>query len=222
MKFVLLLLAFTALIKSTHAQTSATVLVQDSVSYASANGFMSTSFVFLRLPNGGGQVSLTIAPGDSADTSYVSSWADQTQQGPYTYQGSSTSVNIGTAGHYWMYLAGWGTTNNYDWLEIRVVDYSYSGSTSCYYCSPPSGWTSGWPPVGSPQEKGVVPVSQPGRQNPNMLVPRWVVPVLAVVIAVTTLLPISYCVYRRHRNKKAMAALSSDSSTVELQTATAV
>lgn len=221
MKFVLLFLALTALIKSAHAQTSATVLVQDSTYYGSYNSQMSTSFVFLKLPSGGGSVSLTIAPGDFADSSYVTSWADHTQAGPYYIGGSSTTVNIGTAGHYWMYLAAYGTTSNYDWLEIRVVASTYSGSTSCYYCNPPNNWQSGWPPVGTPQENGVVPItSQPASPTTPKSVPRWVVPVLVVVIAMATVLPISYCLYRRHQSKKAMASI--DSSTVELQSTTAV
>jgi hypothetical protein len=219
MKFALVFLAVAALIKSTYAQTSATVLIQDSVHAGSAYGYMSTSFVGLKLPSGGGSATITFTPGDSADGTYVTDYADHSTAGPYTVSDFSTSISIGSTGHYWVYLATFGTTSNVDWLEIRVEASTYQGTVTCTYCSPPTGWGSGWPPVGTHQQTGVVPVaSQPGPQNNNMLVPRWVVPVVAVVIAVATLVPISYCLYRRHRDKKSM--LSSDGSSMELQSTT--
>jgi len=222
MRYAYLLFAFAlvALITTTHAQSTATVLIQDSTYYGSANAYMSTSFVGLKLPSGGGNVYITFTPGDWADSSYVVSMADHTQTSAFQISGNSYTLSIGSTGHYWIYLATSGTTSNVDWLEIRVEASTYSGTVTCSYCSPPSGWTSGWPPAGVPQELGHVQ-SQPGFTPKNVMVPRWVIPVLAVVVAVALLVPISYCVYRRHQNKKSMPS-TPESSIVEMQTTSAV
>jgi hypothetical protein len=234
MRLALAFLAFAALIQGTQAQTTATVLVQDSTYYGSQYGYLSTNFIGLKLPSGGGSVSVTVTPGDFADNNYVMNFADHTSSGPYYDGGSSTSFNIGAAGTYWMYLAVWGTTSSYDWVEMRVVASTFSGTITCNYCSPPSGWTSAWPPTAYPlasgDESGVVPAihNQPGSRNNNIFVPRWVIPVLAVVIALAVLIPVSYCVYRRRQANKQMSPAAegetevspSATTVVEMQTTT--
>jgi hypothetical protein len=209
MRLTLLLLTIAAVLQQARAQTTATVLVLDSTYYGSYNGYMSTSFVGLKLPSGGGSVTITIQGGDYADNSMVTSYSDHTQDGPY-YIGTTTSFTIGATGKYWMYLSQSGTTNNFDYLEIRVEASTWSGSVPCYYCNPPYGWGYGWPPTGTHlaiEGPPVLPKSQPATADTSYTrVPNWAIVVLAVVIALAVFVPASYFIYRRVQNNKAAQA----------------
>jgi hypothetical protein len=224
MRLALLLVALATIVQGIQAQTSATVQIYSSTNYGSYGMAMSTSFVGLRLPSGGGSVSITITPGDLAGNEFVTSYADHTQAGPYYYTGSSTSFNIGATGKYWVYLSAnaGGTPNNYDWLEIRVEASNYGSTPTCYYCSPLSGWGTGWPPAGIPQvvdNSAPVVSVVPGSSAPvnYTRVPNWVIAVLSVVIGLAVLLPASYFVYRRvsaNKNKPTTPVAETQVSTL--------
>jgi hypothetical protein len=216
MRLTLLLLTIAAVFQQARAQSTATVLVQDSTYYGSYNAYMSTSFVGLKLPSGSGtHVTITIQGGDYADYSYVTSYSDHTQDGPY-YIGTTTSFTIGATGKYWLYLSGQGTNNNVDYLEIRVEDSTWQGAVPCYYCNPPYDWGSGWPPTGTHlvvEGPPVLPKSQPVTTNTSYTrVPNWAIVVLAVVIALAVFVPASYFIYRRVQKNKAAPAPSTETT----------
>jgi hypothetical protein len=202
MKMISLLwCAFAFLLAGVKAQSTANVYVEDSVNYGSAYGFLSTSFVGLKLS--GGSSSITFIPGDNAIGVYVISMSDQSQTAVFDWGGPSYTLYITQTGKYWVYLTQDGTLDSYDWLEIRVESSSYSGTPPCYYCSPFYNWYYSWPPVGVPQVQTTPVATQPGVFVPRSStahLTKWLIPVLVVSIALAILIPATYLLYKRRRN----------------------
>jgi hypothetical protein len=201
--------------------TSTVVWVQDLVHYDD-NGYFSTNFVGLNLPSSGNAEIIFFA-GDWANNNYVIGEPDEFQYGYgslYTGAPTNYTLTIGAAGHYWVYCTeyGGGTWYNFDWLEIYILPSTNTNPISCYYCNPPypnDDWMIGYPPIGSfDTVEGPSTTLTTPPQSQASQTPKWLVPLLAVIIGVAIIVPVSYLVIQRRRKQQAQAQ---EAAPVEMQ-----
>jgi len=194
------------------AQSTATVYVQDTT-YPGPWEMFSTHFVGVKLSSGGSAV-VTFVGGDDAWCQYVLSYSDHYQGAPFCPT-DSQNVYITATGTYWVYLAEDGTSNNIDWIEIRVVANSFSGTISSLYSNyAPTGWQYGYPPYGVPMIRGENP-SPPPSQSAPIAVKTWLIPLLIVIIVAAIAIPSTIYLVRR-RNAKKLAALTTATTEVDV------
>jgi hypothetical protein len=194
-----ILLLVSAAIVGCHAQSAASVWVESST-YPGAYGYFSTNFVGLKLDSTG-RCNITWLSGDNALYDMWLAFADHTNSQAFggTYQYNDYITATGT---YWVYLATYSTTNNYDYLQIRVVANTYTGTITALYSSPPVGWQTGYPPIYSAMiavdnnGQPIQPQSQPASND----ITKWLVPLLVVVIVTALAIPIGF--YIRHRRQQ--------------------
>jgi hypothetical protein len=218
LRHILACTLFLAAIVGCQAQSSADVYVQ-STTYPGEWGWLSTHFVGVKLSTGGSAV-VNFYGGDDAWCMFVLSYSDH-YQGAAFCPTDHQYVTITQTGTYWIYLAEEYSTVNYDWIEIRVVANSFSGTISPLYGSAPSGWSSfGWPPYGVHMTIGhdgaaIPPPSQPGPTNYK----KWLIPLLVLVIVAAIAIPSTVYLVRRHKAKKlaALAASASTATTPEME-----
>jgi len=204
--------------------TSAVVWVQDTVHYDS-NYYFSTNFVGLNLPSSGNAQIIFFA-GDWADSSMAIGEPDKFQYGYGSlYYGAPTNytLTISAAGHYWVYCTeyGEGEWQNWDWLEIYILPSTNTNPISCYYCESPypgTEWELGYPPIGSFDmvEGPSTTLSTPSSQSSSQI-PKWLVPLLAVIIGIAVIIPVSYLVIQRRKKQQAQAQ---EPAPVEMQAVT--
>jgi len=219
MHLILLMSAFLLLARvNAQIPTTAYIYVQDDNHPYDEFGLFSTQFVGLNLPSTGNS-EITFHPGDWSDGTYCLGEPDESQTEVFTVNGPDYYITIGTAGHYWIYLTIADTEPwyNMDWMEIYILPSTNTQAISCYYCYPPEGWESGYPPIGDFDTK----IATTNYRNPTATYPvppsqrnQWLVPFLAVVITLAVVIPVSYFVYQRRKKTKEAQALAN--SQVEL------
>lgn len=188
-----------ATIVGCHAQSSVNVYVTDSV-YTPSGYYLSHRFIGVKLDGTTGIATVNFVGGDNADFSYVLSFETEDQSSPIGWE-TIEPVMFSTTGTYWIYLAADGTTINYDWIEIRVVASTFSGTITALYGTAPSGWTTGYPPNYVHMVTGSVP---PPSQSAPVSISKILVPILVVVIVLVITIPAGVYMYRRRQAKKMM------------------
>jgi hypothetical protein len=215
------ILAFTlflAAIVGCHAQSTADVWVQ-STTYPGQWGFLSTHFVGIKLDSNG-ESFVDFWGGDDAWCMFVLSYSDQYQGAEFCPE-DHQNVRITQTGTYWIYLAEGGSSVNYDWIEIRVVANSFSGTISPLYGTAPAYWNSmygAYPPYAVHQTLHDGAAKAPPSQAGNNY-KAWLIPLLVVIIVAAIAIPSTVYLVRRQKAKKlaALAASSSSAATPEIQ-----
>lgn len=188
-----------ATIVGCHAQTSVDVYVTDSV-HVPSGYYFSTRFIGVKRDASTGIATVNFIGGDEADNSYVLSFESHDQSDPFAWD-TTYPITFGATGTFWIYLALYGTTTNYDWIEVRVVASSFSGTITPLYGTAPSGWWYGYPPYYVPMVTGTVP---PPSQPAPVSISKILVPILVVVIVLAITIPAGVYMYRRRQAKKMM------------------
>jgi hypothetical protein len=205
MRVLFALLALLSIINGCQAQASTqTVYVQDSVHTGPWGYFSVDHFVGLKL-NSSGYATVYFLGGDEAFWQYRVSYSDE-WQGAVMYPNELQHVYITQTGTYWVYLAEDGSVSNYDWIEIRIVANSFTGTITPIYGTAPSAWYYGWPPMGQHMivSDQPTPASRPG----PISIRSWLIPLLVVIIVLAIAIPSTIYFVRRHKAKK-LAALGS-------------
>lgn len=199
-----------------HAQSTVNVYIQDSVQCPS--GYFSTHFIGVKLDGSTGLATVNFIGGDNADNNYVLSLETTDQTSSIAWD-TTIPITMSATGTYWIYLAEVFTTSNWDWIEIRVVSSTFSGTINALYGSAPSGWTSGYPPFYVPMVSIAGPHPNPPASQPAPTsISKILVPILVVVIVLAISIPAGVYIYRRRQAKKMMAAQGStpETSTVQM------
>jgi len=192
--------------------TSTAVWVQDWY-HTDDNGFFSTNFVGLNLPSSG-NAQITFFAGDWADSTMCIGEPDHFLYGCsdfYTGSPTNYTLTIGSPGHYWVYCTVYssGPWYNLDWLEIYILPSTNTNPISCYYCAAPypdDDWMTGYPPIGSfDMVEGPSTTLTTPPQSQASQTPKWLVPLLAVIIGVAIIIPVSYLVIQRRKKQQEQA-----------------
>lgn len=210
MRIILLLTLLCVYLIQCYAQSSTATVYVQSTTYPGDWGYYSTHFVGVKL-NTAGLATIYFVGGDEAYWQFSNSFSDELQSAVFGVN-DQQQVTIGATGTYWIYLAEWNTLNNYDYLEIRVVANSFSGTITSLYTGAPSGWGYGWPPMGTHMISSTN--SQPPATRPGPIsIKSWLIPLLIVIIVGAIAIPTTVYLVRR-RNAKKLATMNTDMNTI--------
>lgn len=107
-------------------------------------GLLSTHFIGVRMTNG--LAAVEFRAGDLADAQYVLSLSTGPGTQSPVFLENSMTLTFNFPGTWWVYLALGGTTDNYDFIQIRIVPSTFQGEITAIYQNPPFSWRYGYPP----------------------------------------------------------------------------